>query len=157
MTVYLLVDIRGLSQKRILLEHSCTPCIPCVCASSVTSVVSESLQPHGMQPTRLLCSWDFPGKNTGMGYHFLLQGIFPTQGSNLHLLHWQVDSLPQAPPGKCLLHPIFSINEDCLPLSNNSISSTKLHGKTELFQSCSLFCPQQIVRCLKNGIQLSNY
>ena len=34
---------------------------------------------------RLLCSWDFPGKNTGGGCHFLLQGIFPTQGSNSHL------------------------------------------------------------------------
>ena len=33
-------------------------------------------------------------KNTGVGCHFLLQGIFPTQGSNLHLLHWQLDSLP---------------------------------------------------------------
>ena len=50
-----------------------------------------------MEPTRLLCPWDFPGKNTGVGCHFLLQGIFLTQGSNprlLHLLHWQVDSLP---------------------------------------------------------------
>ena len=37
---------------------------------------------------------DFPGKNTGVGCHFLLQGIFPTQGSNPCLLHWQVDSLP---------------------------------------------------------------
>ena len=36
----------------------------------------------------------FLGKNTGVGYHFLLQGIFLIQGSNLHLLHWQVDSLP---------------------------------------------------------------
>ena len=34
----------------------------------------------------LLCPWDFPGKNTGMGCHFLLQGIFPTQGSNPGLL-----------------------------------------------------------------------
>ena len=34
-----------------------------------------------------------PGKNTGEGCHFLLQGIFPTQGSNPHLLHWQADSL----------------------------------------------------------------
>ena len=48
-------------------------------------------------PTRLLCSWGFPGKNTGVGCHFLPQGIFSTQGSNpylLHLLHWQADSLP---------------------------------------------------------------
>ena len=38
--------------------------------------------PMGVQPSRLLCSWDFPGKNTGVGCHFLLQGIFLTQGSN---------------------------------------------------------------------------
>ena len=38
--------------------------------------------------------WNFPGKNTGAGCHFLLQGIFIIQGSNLYLLHWQVDSLP---------------------------------------------------------------
>ena len=37
--------------------------------------------------TRLFYPWDFPGKNTGMGCHFLLQGIFPTQGSNQNLLH----------------------------------------------------------------------
>ena len=49
--------------------------------------MSDSLQPHGLQPTRLLCPWDFPGKSTGMGCHFLLQGIFLTQGSNLGLLH----------------------------------------------------------------------
>ena len=48
------------------------------------------LQPHGLQPVRFLCSWDFPGKNTGVSCHFLLQGIFPTQGLNqclLPLLH----------------------------------------------------------------------
>ena len=39
-------------------------------------------------------SMGFPGKNTGVGYHFLLQGIFLRQGSNSQLLHWQADSLP---------------------------------------------------------------
>ena len=41
-------------------------------------------------------TWNFPGKNTGMGCHLFFQGIFPTQGSNLCflLLHWQADSLP---------------------------------------------------------------
>ena len=53
--------------------------------------------------TRLLYPWYSPGKNTGVGCHALLQGIFPMQGSNSHLLHWQVGSLPLAPPGK----PIF--------------------------------------------------
>ena len=49
-----------------------------------------------------VCPWDFPGKNTGVGCHGFLQGIFPIQGSNLHLLclqHWQVGSLPIVPPG----------------------------------------------------------
>ena len=52
----------------------------------VTSVLSDSLSPDGLLPTRLLCPWDFPGKTTGMGCHALLHGIFLTQGSNLHLL-----------------------------------------------------------------------
>ena len=51
------------------------------------SVVPNSLQPHGLQPTRLLCPWDFPGKDTGVGCHFLLQGILTTQGLNAGLLH----------------------------------------------------------------------
>ena len=49
--------------------------------------MSDSLQPHGLQPARLFCPWNSPGKNTGVNCHFLLQGIFPTQGSNLSLLH----------------------------------------------------------------------
>ena len=49
--------------------------------------MSESLQPYGLQPARLLCPWDFPGKNTGVSCHFLLRGIFLTQGLNLGLLH----------------------------------------------------------------------
>ena len=51
------------------------------------SVVSDSLRPHGLQPTRLLSPWNFPGKSTGVGCHFLLKGTFPTQGSNLGLPH----------------------------------------------------------------------
>ena len=53
--------------------------------------------PPGSRP------WDSPGKNTGVDCHALLQGIFPTQGSNqslLHLLHRQAGSLPLAPPGR---------------------------------------------------------
>ena len=45
--------------------------------------MSDSLRPHGLWPTGLLCPWNFSGKNNGVGCHFLLQGIFPTQGSNL--------------------------------------------------------------------------
>ena len=60
----------------------------CVCLLS-HSVVSGSLQPHGLQPTGLLCPWDSPGKNTGMGSQSPLQGIFLTQGSNPCLLRLQ--------------------------------------------------------------------
>ena len=51
------------------------------------SVMSNSLQPMNCKPARLLRPWDFPGKDTGVGCHFLLQGIFPTQGLNLGLRH----------------------------------------------------------------------
>ena len=61
--------------------------------------MSDSLWPRGLQPSRLLCPWDSLGRNTGVGCHFLLPEIFPTQGSNPHLLHWQVDSLPLATRG----------------------------------------------------------
>ena len=60
------------------------------------SVMSDSLQSHRLYPIRFLCPWDSPGKNTGVGCHALLQGIFPTQISNawlLHLLHWQEEPL----------------------------------------------------------------
>ena len=63
----------------------------CKSESVSYSVVFNSLQPRGLQPVRLLCPWDFPDKNTGVGCHFLLEGIFPTQGSNPCLLHcWQI-------------------------------------------------------------------
>ena len=63
----------------------------------VAQSLSDSLWSYGLWPSRLLCPWDSPGKNTGVGCHFLLQEIFLTQGSNmclLCLLNWQVDSLP---------------------------------------------------------------
>ena len=56
----------------------------------------SDLWPHGRQPTRLLCPRDFPGKNTEVGCHFLLQGVFPTQGRNPFLLHFEAYSLPRS-------------------------------------------------------------
>ena len=60
------------------------------------SVLSRPLRSHGLQPAGLLCPGDSPGENPGAGCHFLLQGIFPTQGTNPHLLHWQVNSSPRS-------------------------------------------------------------
>ena len=66
-----------------------------------SSVMSNSLRPHGLCPTRLLHPWDFPGKNTEVGCHFLLQEIFQTQGLNPDLPHYygidfSKQSLPSA-------------------------------------------------------------
>ena len=75
-----------------------------VCPSIRLPVLScfsrVSLRPHGLQPARLLCPWDSPGKNTGVGCHALFQGILQTQGSNPQFLHWQASSLPRESLGK---------------------------------------------------------
>ena len=79
----------------------------CVC-------VSDSVQTYGLLLARLLCPWDSPGKNTGVGFQALFLGMFPTQGS-IELvslksnLRWLVDYLPQAPPGKPLGSQLFFI------------------------------------------------
>ena len=57
------------------------------CAVPSHSVMSNSLWLNGLLPARFLCPWDSPGKNTGVGCHFLLQAIFPTQGLNPGLPH----------------------------------------------------------------------
>ena len=90
---------------------------------------SLQLCPVLCDPVACFCLWDSPGKNTGVGCLFLLQGIFPTQGSNLHLLclpHWRVGSLPLASPGKPMTMMISTLTphwvcRDCI------LSFYKLH------------------------------
>ena len=73
----------------------------CACMYVCVSVraPTQSLQPHGLEPGRLLCPWNAPGKNPGAGRHFLLRGILDprTEPASLHFLHWQADSPPLAP------------------------------------------------------------
>ena len=105
-------------------------------ACQVTSVMNNSFRPHQLQPTGLLRPWGSPGKNTGVGCHFLLQGIFPSQGLNLCLLcllHWQAGSLPLAPPGKpqqgmARLLCFFKLSPllKRFPINNNRIQRDKL-------------------------------
>ena len=76
----------------VVWQSVCVCVCVCVCVSS--ALLCLTLWPHRPYPVRLLCPWDFPSKNTGISCHFLLQGIFPTQGSNLSFLHWQADYLP---------------------------------------------------------------
>ena len=69
-------------------------------------VAKLCLRPHRLQLARLLCLRDFPGKNTGVSCHFLLQGIFLIQTSSADLLHcrrspaFQADSIQAEPPGR---------------------------------------------------------
>ena len=67
--------IERYEKKQVVITHCCC-CL----------VSFNSLQPHGLWPAKLLCLWNSPGKNTGVGCHCLLQGIFMTQGSNPCLL-----------------------------------------------------------------------
>ena len=69
-----------------------------VSVSSCCLVVRVFCDPTDCSP-RILCPWNFPGKNTGAGCHFLVQGIFLTQGWNPCVSHWQADSLPLSHQG----------------------------------------------------------
>ena len=81
-----------------------------------------------MEPTRLLCLWDSPGKNTGVGYYFLLQGIFPTQGSN-----WCLFRCKQIP--YCLSHQgSLSPNQEVPQIKLNSE-----HSRTFQDEICFFF------------------
>ena len=79
----------------------------CCCCLVAKSCLTLLWPPSELSPTRLLCPWHFPGQNTGVDCHFLLQGIFQTQGLNPHLLHWQVGSWTLSHQGRvmCYLFP----------------------------------------------------
>ena len=59
---------------------------------------------YRLQTTRLLCPWDSPDKNIGVGCHYLYQGIFPTQGSKPSLPHCRQIFLPSEPPESLLFY-----------------------------------------------------
>ena len=89
------------------------------------SVMPDSLQAHELQPPRLLCPWNSPGKSTGVGCHFLLQRIFPTQRLNLCL-----------PRLLCLLYLLYITGGFFTQSDYNTASSTKIRSK------CTVFCMQ---------------
>ena len=97
-----------------------------ISACSVALVMSNSLGLCRSQPARLLCPWESPGKNTGVGSHAPLQGIFLIQGSNLYLqrlLHWQASYLPLAPPQFSSVQ-FNSVSQSCLTLCDPVNRST---------------------------------
>ena len=99
-----------------------------VCATMLLYCVWSVTRAHSCltlcnQLIRLLCPWDSPGKNTGVGCSFLLQEIFPTQGWNLHLLHWQVNTFTTEPPGKPRFTAWLLWNTTCETQTLNGIQS----------------------------------
>ena len=95
-------------------------------------VVSDSLQLHGLQPTRLLCPCNSPGSNTGVGYHFLLQGIFPTQG--LHSV--------SCTAGRLFI--IWAMREAIMGSVNMSLSKFSRTGKPSVLQFMGLQSQTQL-------------
>ena len=99
----------------------------CVCVLSCFSKIPLFVT---LWPVAHQTPWDFPGKNTGVGCHALLQGIFPTQEWNPQLLgplHCQVGSLPLKPPGKPYTY-VFSVVSNICNLMAFSPAGTSVHG-----------------------------
>ena len=109
----------------------CTLLPPSVFQCVSRSVVPDSLRPRGLQPTRLLCVYDSPGKDTGVGCH-LLHGIFPTQGSNRGLRHGRQIVYPLSYEGS----PVFAESET-KPTKTASRPTTKAHKNPSVFLTLS--------------------
>ena len=105
------------------LKHINVTGVIMVCCPLVT-VMSDSLPPHGLQPAMLLCPWDFH-KNTGVGCHFLLQGIFPIPGIKPVSPELADRFFTTEPPGKPngYLVKLDCIFQDTIKSDSDTISS----------------------------------
>ena len=91
----------------------------CAESESVShSVVPDSLQLHGLYPVICLCPWTSPGKNTGVGSDFLIQGDLPDPGIEPESPALEMDSLPFEPPGK-----------QCTNMASNHTAGNLFHLK----------------------------
>ena len=97
-----------------------------------------------LQPTRFLCPWNSLGKNTGVGCNSLLQGIFPTQGSNLGLLHFRQILYHLNPQSQLIMlwdiyMDLFSSSQQML---TNQWSAVDFHGLLQPGTGNTLSCPK---------------
>ena len=122
-----LVQSASISTLSIFMETVCV----CACIF-FCSVLSDSLRPYEVQPTRLLCPWNSPDKSTRQGSHFLLQRIFLTQGLNRGLLHCR-EILHHLSHQESPLHGAYSVShvshkDSCnLHLEPTLINQDNLH------------------------------
>ena len=145
--------------KLLIGSHSCmfphiTPvlkvcCCCCCCCCCVTSVLSDSVWPHRQQPARLPRPWDSPGKNTGVGCHFLLQSVKVKSESEVTQLRPTLsDTMDCSPPGSSA-HGIFQARV-ALCTTTQKPPQTILNrwlclcsNKTSL-DSCAIVCQPQV-------------
>ena len=141
--------------------HLAIPFYMCVCVCVCVWLwfafnhvpVSNSFRPHRLWPFSLLCPWNFPGKSTGVDCYFFLQRIFPTQGSNPHLFHWQVDSLPLHQPGRpskwpdlrCCCSAIKSCPTLCDPMDCSRLGFPVPHHLPEFAQVDLRYLPKRFI------------
>ena len=96
---------------------------------------------HGIQPPRLLCPWNSPGQNTGVGNLSLLQRIFPTQKSNWGLLHCRLILYELSYQGSPTFYPAWPQIQNSQDLSKGLIicyKGSQNSGKHFLYQYCLL-------------------
>ena len=115
-------------------------------AAAVTSVMSDSVQPHRRQPTRLPRPWDSPGKNTGVGCHFFLQCMKVKSKSEFaHSCPTLCDPMDCSPPGSSI-HGIFQAR--ALEWGAIALASSNFHNYSGPWL-CRVYC--LIGRCLKSS------
>ena len=119
-----LLSLNGRENEVVISSHRCpATTLVHIHVHVSLSVVSDSWQPHGLQPTRLLCPWNSPGKNTGVGCHVFIQRIFLTQGVNLDLLHCK-QVLQSEPREK----PLLLVGQSQLETQRKASQECDSHG-----------------------------
>ena len=127
------------------------------------SVSSTLLRPHGLKPTRFLCPWKFPSKNTGVGCHFLLWGIL--QGGDqtcisLHLLHGKVGSSPVCHLGSPMIFMSRHLLSECMPGSGLGAAVSccmHTHTHTHKMREKSYYCSHFSVNIFRGSEGFNNF
>ena len=141
-TIFLSIEIAmSMQVSMYLCLYRCTYLSRCCCCCLLVKLCLTLCNPMD------LCPWDFPGKNTGVGCHFLLQGILLIQGSNMCPLPQQADSIIAEPPGKFIYLDIHIYMEYCsairkmkhLPFKTTQIDLDSIQFSS-VVQSCPTLC-----------------
>ena len=127
----LFLKVNQFSCSHNLSAFPCECILSCFCCCYVASVVSNSVRPHRQQPTRLPCPWDSPGKNTGVGCHFLLQCMkVESENEVAQSCMTPRDPMDCSPPGPSI-HGIFQARV---------LEWSAIAFSAKLLQLCPILC-----------------